>query len=284
MTVIQAIILGIIQGLTEFIPVSSSGHIYTVPTLLGWESVGLDYSNFISFIHLGTLLSLLYFFRKRIWRYILVVFEYAKKRGKVNNKEAKDYKTIVNILISVIPAAILGLLLSDLIDEFYNLRSSSEATLLVAIPMIFVGFLFLIENRILNGAKAAYQIGFGKALIIGFSQVLAFVRGVSRSGITLLSGQLVGLTRVSAAEFSFLMGIPIIGGAALKSLYDLISSNTINSTNIYVYLAGAIASFVAGNFAIKFMLNFLQTRSLKFFGIYRIAFGLILVLSSLVTR
>ncbi len=284
MTVIQAIILGIIQGLTEFIPVSSSGHIYTVPTLLGWESVGLDYSNFISFIHLGTLLSLLYFFRKRIWRYILVVFEYAKKRGKVNNKEAKDYKTIVNILISVIPAAILGLLLSDLIDEFYNLRSSSEATLLVAIPMIFVGFLFLIENRILNGAKAAYQIGFGKALIIGFSQVLAFVRGVSRSGITLLSGQLVGLTRVSAAEFSFLMGIPIIGGAALKSLYDLISSNTINSTNIYVYLAGAIASFVAGNFAIKFMLNFLQTRSLKFFGIYRIAFGLILVLSSLVNR
>lgn len=284
MTVIQAIILGIIQGLTEFIPVSSSGHIYTVPTLLGWDILGLNYSDFISFIHIGTLFSLLYFFRRRILRYILVVFEYAKKRGKVNNKEAKDFKTIVNILVSVIPAAILGLLLSNLIDEFYNVRSSSEATLLVAIPMIFVGFLFLIENRILNGAKAAYQIGYGKALIIGFSQVLAFVRGVSRSGITLLSGQLVGLTRVSAAEFSFLMGIPIIGGAVLKSLYDIFSSNSINSENIYVYLAGAIASFLAGNFAIKFMLNFLQTRSLKFFGIYRVAFGLILVLSSLVTR
>ncbi len=284
MTVIQAIILGIIQGLTEFIPVSSSGHIYTVPTLLGWDTLGLNYSDFISFIHVGTLFSLLYFFRRRILRYILVVFEYAKKRGKVNNKEAKDFKTIVNIIISVIPAAVLGLLLSNIIDEFYNVRSSSEATLLVAIPMIFVGFLFLIENRILNGAKAAYQIGYGKALIIGFSQVLAFVRGVSRSGITLLSGQLVGLTRVSAAEFSFLMGIPIIGGAVVKSLYDIISSNSLNSENIYVYLAGAIASFLAGNFAIKFMLNFLQTGSLKFFGIYRVVFGLILVLSSLVTR
>ncbi len=283
MTIIQAIILGIVQGLTEFIPVSSSGHIYTLPNLFGWET-GANYSEFIAFIHIGTLFSLLYFFRKKLWRYAAVLIQYLRRRGKVSNKEDKDFRTIVNIIISVIPAAALGLLLSNIIDGFYDSRSDSEAALIVAIPMIIIGVLFFFEERILKGTKAAHQIGYGKSLIIGFSQVLAFIRGVSRSGITLISGQLMGLTKVSAAEFSFLMGVPIIGAAALKSVYDLISSNSFNSVNTPIYIAGAIAAFIAGNFAIKFMLNYLQTKSLKFFGIYRLAFGLILILSSLVAR
>src|SRR5690606_9388666 len=120
------------------------------------------------------------------------------------------------------------------------------------------------------------------SVIIGFSQALAFIRGVSRSGITLISGQLMGLNRVSAAEFSFLMGVPIIGAAALKAIYDVVTENTLSSDNLSLYLIGAASAFVAGNFAIRFMLNYLQTRSLKFFGIYRLIFGAVLILSSVI--
>jgi undecaprenyl-diphosphatase len=282
MTIIQAIILGIIQGLTEFIPVSSSGHIYTLPNLFGWNISGLDFSSFIAFIHIGTLASLLFFFRRKLWRYLEIVFIYIREKGRLNTKEGKDFAALRNIAISVIPAGILGLLLSDTIDAFYNSRSAKEAALLVAVPMIVVGFLFLIENRILKGTKHAHQIGTFSSIVIGFSQAIAFIRGVSRSGITLLSGQLMGLNRVSAAEFSFLMGVPIIGAAALKSIYDVLTENTLSQDNLIIYLAGALAAFIAGNFAIRFMLNYLQTKSLKFFGIYRLIFGAVLILSSIV--
>jgi undecaprenyl-diphosphatase len=282
MTVIQAIILGIIQGLTEFIPVSSSGHVYTLPNLFGWSTSGVDFSSFIAFIHIGTLASLLFFFRRKLWRYAEILFIYAREKGRLNTKEHKDFISLRNIAISVIPAAVLGLILSDTLDAFYNSRSAKEAAILVAVPMIVVGLLFLIEERILKGTKNAHQIGIFTSVLIGFSQALAFIRGVSRSGITLLSGQLFGLNRVSAAEFSFLMGVPIIGAAALKALYDVVTENTITSDNAAIYIVGAITSFIAGNFAIKFMLNYLQTKNLKFFGIYRLIFGAVLILSSLV--
>lgn len=282
MTVIQAIILGIIQGLTEFIPVSSSGHIYTLPDLFGWNiSIG-DFSSFITFIHIGTLASLLYYFRKKLWRYVEVIYISIREKGRLNTKEGKELTSLKNIAISVIPAGILGLILSDTIDAFYNSRSPNEASILVAVPMILIGILFLFENRILNGSKHIHQIGAFSSVLIGFSQAIAFIRGVSRSGITLLTGQLLGLNRVSAAEFSFLMGVPIIGAAAAKSLYDVFSNNLINSDNAAIYFSGALAAFIAGNFAIRFMLNYLQTRSLKFFGVYRLIFGAVLILSSVI--
>lgn len=282
MTIIQAIILGLIQGLTEFIPVSSSGHIYSLPNLFGWDISGLDFSSFIAFIHIGTLASLLFFFRRKLWRYLEIIYIYIREKGRLNTREGKDFKALRNIAISVIPAGILGLLLSDTLDTFYNSRSAKEAAILVAVPMIVVGVLFLLENRILKGTKQSHQIGTFGSIIIGFSQALAFIRGVSRSGITLISGQLMGLNRVSAAEFSFLMGVPIIGAAALKALYDVTTNNTLTQDNLGIYLVGAATAFVAGNFAIRFMLNYLQTKSLKMFGIYRLIFGAVLIISVIV--
>lgn len=246
MTFLQAIILGVIQGITEFLPISSSGH------LIIFESFfGLNVEELLDFdiaLHMGTLLAILIYFRKDIWD--LITF--------------KNPKLIKFLLIATIPAVVLGFAFKDTIEEV--LRSPTS----VSILMIVVGILFLLPERIF--VKKTSALNLPKSILIGFAQSLALMPGVSRSGATILSGTWLGLNREEAARFSFLLGSIAIFGAGILAAKDL-DQITIESS---VLAAGFAASFVSGIFSIGFLMKFLKKYSLKVFGVYRILFGVLI--------
>lgn len=260
---IDAVILGIVQGLTEFIPVSSSGHLELVQQILGQR--GDDFHLFLELINIGTLLALLIFFRKRIWGILVDIFS------------KKNYKLALNILITSIPAGILGLLLSKLIEEapFF----SSLYT--IAIAMGIVGILMIIVDKLpkLSKLKDENELTKPRALLIGLAQTFALIPGVSRSGSTIVAGRLVGMDSESAAEYSFLASIPIMCGVVLKSFVSS-SSRAYLADNWQMLLLSNAVAFVAGLAAISFLLKFLKkSDNLKWFGYYRVVLaGIVLVL------
>lgn len=246
MTFLQAILLGVIQGITEFLPISSSGHLIIFESFFGLKVEEL--LDFDIALHMGTLLAILIYFRKDIWD--LLTF--------------KNPKLIKFILIGTIPAVVIGFLFKDAIEA--ALRSPFS----VSILMITVGILFLLPEKIF--VKKQTNLNLKKSIIIGLAQSLALMPGVSRSGATILSGTWLGLSREEAARFSFLLGSIAIFGAGLLAAKDL-DQVTIESS---VLAAGFFASFVAGIFSIGFLMKFLKKYSLKVFGVYRILFGLLI--------
>lgn len=279
MNFLEPILLGVLQGLTEFIPVSSSGHLYVFPKIFG-TSQFLSSTSFILFLHLGTLLALLIYYRNLIIKYIKVAFKFVKSRN-LEGEEKKDLTIIRNVILGTIPAAVIGLIVDKLLTNLYDERiiDRSVAFLVVAVPMIIMGFLFIFEKSFIkNNTKAVDELTIKNSLIVGISQALAFIRGTSRSGITLLTGQLSGLSRVSAAEYSFLISIPIVTASSIYEIFQFLKdSSDFSSDLIASYLLGALASFIVGLFAINFLMNFLKTRSLAFFGYYRVYFGVFLI-------
>ena len=200
MDIFQAILLGLIQGLTEFIPVSSSGHLELAQQIFNFPSE--NFHLFIEFINLGTLLALLFYFRERIWRIVKNVFQ------------ERNYKLALNILITSIPAGVIGLLLSSFIEN----SSFFSSLYTVAIAMGVVGIIMIIIDKLphMSELKDENALTPARALIIGLSQVFALIPGTSRSGTTIISGRLVGMDSESAAEYSFLASIPIMCGVCLK--------------------------------------------------------------------
>lgn len=278
MNIIEPLLLGLVQGLTEFIPVSSSGHLFVLPQIFSGSEY-LSSTSFILFLHFGTLLSLLFYYRKLIVKYIRDGFKFISKQP-LNPDEKKSISVIKSILIATIPAAILGLIFEKILSNFYDNNLTRDiAFLAVAVPMIVMGFLFVFEKRIVkNNTKEVAGLEPKNALIIGISQCLAFIRGVSRSGITLITGQLTGLSRVSAAEFSFLMSIPIITASSVYEVISFLRDSTGFSQDMIVsYIVGFVSSFVFGLIAIDFLLKFLRNKSLSLFGYYRIYFGVFLI-------
>lgn len=273
MDIFQSIILGIVQGLTEFIPVSSSGHLELVPKLLNF---GEPTTAYITFLHIGTLIALVIFFRKKIYTLLSSLIKYLKGDRDLETKQ--NFKLNMFLLISTIPAGIIGLLLENNIENFYDSTSNSElATVFTVVPLIIIGIFFLFTDRLFkNSNNDLSTLNTSKSLTIGVAQAFALIRGVSRSGITLIAGQSLGLSRVSAAEFGFLMSIPIVGATAIFSLAYLISGKIVlNQSDYLIYIFGFLSSFISGIIAIKFLLNFLKNRGLKIFGIYRIIFGIL---------
>lgn len=260
MTILEAILLGVIQGITEFLPISSSGH------LIIFESFfGLNVEELLDFdiaLHMGTLLAILIYFRKDIWD--LITF--------------KNPKLMKLLLIATIPAVLLGFTFKDTIEDL--LRSPIS----VSILMIIVGILFILPENLFM--KKRGELNLKKSILIGFAQSLALMPGVSRSGATILSGTWLGLSREEAARFSFLLGSIAIFGAGILAAKDL-DQVTIQTS---VLTSGFLASFIAGLFSIGFLMKFLKKYSLKIFGVYRIFFGLFIfvwykydVLSSLIS-
>lgn len=254
MDILQAILLGIVQGLTEFIPVSSSGHLEIVQQLFQFPTE--NFHLFMEFVNLGTLLALLIYFRKRIWRILCNVF------GE------KNYKLALNLLITSIPAGVLGLLLSGFIEE--NGFFSSLFT--VSIAMGIVGLLILFIDKLphLSTLPNENHLTPTRALLIGLSQMFALIPGVSRSGSTIVAGRLVGLDSESSAEYSFLASIPIMCGVCLKMFLSE-SSRVYFTSNLSAIFFSNLAAFVVGMFAIHFLLQYLKKpKSLQTFGRYRI--------------
>jgi len=278
MNIVQAIILGIIQGLTEFIPVSSSGHLYLFPQVLGWATPS---TIFITIVDWGTLIALIVYYRKLIFKYLIVISKFiSNKKAEFSSVESDYYKTIINIIIATIPAGVIGFLAEKVISKFYDEPgNASLAAIITTLAMIVVGVIFVYSDKFFkNNSLELKNLSPKKALTIGVSQALAFIRGVSRSGITLLTGESLGLKSFDAAEYSFLMSIPIIGISTLYETYQLFSLPKDQfSSELMPAVVASIFAFISGIFAISFLLKYLKNHGLKNFGIYRIIFGIVVL-------
>ncbi len=264
---LAAIILGIVQGLTEFLPVSSSGHL-----LLGQYFLGLDQNRFgLSFdaaIHTGTVLAVVSFF----WRDLLRMAGAFLRSLRGPNFEDPDQRMAYLILLATIPAGIVGLLFEDFFAE--NVRSPW----LVVNNLVLVGILFIVGETVGRKNRRASKLSFREALGIGLAQTVALFPGVSRSGATITLGLFLGLRREEAARFSFLMSVPITTAAALLSLTN-IAGKGMDGHELLLFVAGSITSAVVGYLAIRFLLNYLAGHSLRVFSYYRFALaGVVVVL------
>lgn len=248
MSNIEAIILGIIQGITEFFPISSSGHLALTEAILKIDTEGLFFFNIL--VHIATLLAILIYFRKRIWQ-ILV---------------KKQFTVMAAIIIGTIPAVIVGLTLKD------NIETLFASPKIVLISMLATA-LFFIAAETLSPRKKDQRITILRGLTIGIAQAAALIPGISRSGSTLATGLLTKMDRETAAEFSFLLGIPAIAGAGLLSALDLSESTT--PENWTPHIIGFIAALISGYIAISILMRLYKKHSLIGFSIYLIIISII---------
>jgi undecaprenyl-diphosphatase len=268
-TLFQAIVLGAVQGLSEFLPISSSGHLILVPWLLGWPEPDVDKKlTFDLALHLGTSAALLaYFWRDwvNLIRAVLSGLNDAKARA------SHEWTLAWLIVIGCIPAGIVGVLFEDFVET--RLRT---AYLLIGVLLILFGGLLYTADRFGAHSRSLGKITLLDAVVIGFAQVLALSPGVSRSGITMTAGLFRGLDRTAAARFSFLLSAPITIAAALFKLRGLFKTPPVGSEAV-AFVAGIVVAAVVGALAIGFMLRFLQRQSVAVFFWYRLVAGLVVI-------
>jgi undecaprenyl-diphosphatase len=258
---VQAIVIGIVQGLTEFLPISSSAHLILVAQVLGWDDAFINSPAFVVMLHMGTLAALLIYFWRDLIRYALAFIEVLRER-----RVGDDPHRRVSVLLaaSVIPAAIIGIALEGFIDTFFR-----ESLLVVCgLLVVGAGILFTAE-RIARHTRDMEQMRVRDALSIGLAQALALFPGISRSGVTIAAGLFLGLKREAAARFAFLMGTPIIAGAGIWKMRELVDGSA-GAFDPAVLFAGMAAAAVSGLFAIGFLLRYLRNHSTDVFSLYRV--------------
>jgi undecaprenyl-diphosphatase len=260
MDLISGILLGAVQGITEFLPISSSGHLIIARELLGLETAyGLSVD---AVLQLATSLAILLYFRTAFWG--MCVTGVSLLRGRMVVRE--DKILFWGIIIGTIPAVIFGLLLEDVMATTFR---NSE---LVAWTLLFGAFLFIIAEKL---AKKSQTLTVKRGFWIGMFQTLALVPGMSRSGSAIAGGLLLGLSRETAARFSFMLGFPIIFGSGMKKLLELETSGVLGELG-FPLLVSAITAFMVGIIAIHFMLKYLRHHTLTIFAAYRIVLALII--------
>ncbi|MBM2809943.1 MAG: undecaprenyl-diphosphatase UppP [Chloroflexi bacterium] len=262
----QAVILGIVQGLTEFLPVSSTGHLILVPALLGWRGGVVDQLSFDVALHIGTLIALLIVFWRDWMRLIAAGIRSLLTRSLVD----PDARLAWLIVLATIPGAVAGILLQRQIETVLR------TPLVVGAMMVLVALVLAAIDRLADRRREEYSLGPVAALAIGLGQALALVPGVSRSGATMGVGLLAGLTREAAARFSFLMSTPIILGAVLKESVD-VARHGLPPGEIAAFLAGIVAAGVTGYACVRWLLAYLRRRSLMPFVVYRLVAGTIVI-------
>ncbi|MCK5127777.1 MAG: undecaprenyl-diphosphatase UppP [candidate division Zixibacteria bacterium] len=257
MTVWDAIILGIVQGLTEFLPISSSGHLVLCQHILGVKTPGVSLE---IWLHLGTFVAVIGYFYKKI-----IVLTKSLLPGNVESETTYNRKTILAIIIGTIPAVVVGLGLKSYIESVFSSPVFASSMLLVTAAILFASA--FAKNKKL-------PLTLPKGLVIGLSQAVAILPGISRSGSTITCAMLLGMKPSEAAEFSFLLAIPAVGGAFLL---DLISHGRTFFTGdeIMLYLIGTAASFIFGLLSIHYLLKIIKKGSFYLFGFYCLAAGII---------
>ncbi|PIS04450.1 undecaprenyl-diphosphate phosphatase [Candidatus Peregrinibacteria bacterium CG10_big_fil_rev_8_21_14_0_10_44_7] len=249
MTLLQAIFLGVLQGITEFLPISSSGHLVLAETILNLKAETLK--SFDVALHVGSLLAILIYFRG-------IILEILTKK--------RNY--ILYLVIGTLPAVIVGLTLEDYIDQVFR------SMLAVGIVMIITGFYFLIAEKIHKNLQNKDQkITIKKAILIGVAQMFALVPGISRSGSTIATGVITGMERTKSAEFSFLLGSIAISGAGLLTALKIESLDI----SIQPLMAGFIAAAITSYFSVKFLMHFFKKNTLKPFAYYLFAIGILAI-------
>lgn len=263
MTIVQAIILGIVQGITELLPISSSGHLNLIPLVLGWEMP----ESFDVALHLGTLLAITIFFFKDWINLIKGGFNQVVKKEK-----STDGKIFWYIVAVTIPTGIVSLLL-DKFSEFICVKFGIELPL-IAIMLIVLGIILYIVDKKSESKVDLENMTFKQSFLIGISQAIAAAfPGTSRSGITMTVARALKMDRESAAKYSFLLSTPIVLAAVIFSITDFEFT--------LAFLAGVVASFIVGLIVIKFLLNYLKKGSFKVFAIYRVILGIAIIALSL---
>ncbi len=268
-TVVQALIMGVVQGLTEFLPVSSSGHLIVVPFLARWDDAFINSLAFSVMLHLGTLVALLVYFRSDWIRLVPAGIAAVRDRSF----HGDDDRRLAWLLVaSTIPAALVGLVFSDVIE------ASFRHVGLVAVTLVLGGLILLIADRFGANSRSVEDVTFPIAIGIGAAQALALIPGISRSGISISAARMVGMDRESAARFAFLMATPITAGAGLFEVRRLLAGEGGVQVSTLPLVVGMVASLVAGLAAIHFMLSFLRRRSLDAFVWYRFALAAIVLI------
>ena len=253
MEIIKIIIYGILEGITEWVPISSTGHLILLKELMPLNISNEFWSLFEVIIQLGAVLAVLVLYFNKL---------------KPNKDNINTWKKII---ISCIPATIIGLLFDDVFERYFYNKIS------VAIALIIVGLLFIIIEKN-NNKNIIAQITYKSALIIGLSQVIAAIfPGTSRSGITIITALILGITREKAIEFTFLMSIPVMIGASLLKLIKF--GFTFVNNEIFILLIGLLSAFITSLLVIKFLLNYIKKHDFSIFGVYRIILGIIILLS-----
>ena len=253
MEIIKIIIYGILEGITEWLPISSTGHLILLKELMPLNISNEFWSLFEVIIQLGAVLAVLVLYFNKL---------------KPNKDNINTWKKII---ISCIPATIIGLLFDDVFERYFYNKIS------VAIALIIVGLLFIIIEKN-NNKNIIAQITYKSALIIGLSQVIAAIfPGTSRSGITIITALILGIAREKATEFTFLMSIPVMIGASLLKLIKF--GFTFVNNEIFILLIGLLSAFITSLLVIKFLLNYVKKHDFSIFGVYRIILGIIILLS-----
>lgn len=263
MGLLEAIILGIVQGLTEFLPVSSSGHIELIKAIFNKEIQ--ESMTMTVVLHFATALSTCVIFKQDIAEIIQGLFQF---------KNNKEFQFSLKIIISMIPAAVVGILFDDLIDSFFIGK-----ILLVGCMLLITGALLFVADKAKTTNK---EVSVTHAILIGISQMIAILPGISRSGATISTSVLLGIDREKAARFSFLMVVPLIFGKIAKDSLGLLKSDSgISSAEFLPYFAGFVFAFVTGLLACKWMIRLVKNSNLTYFSIYCFVVGISAILYSI---
>ena len=261
MSKLEALFLGIIQGLTEFLPVSSSGHLELAKHLIGNQALPGESLLFTVIVHFATALATIVIYKKEVLQ-ILV--------GLSKRENNEEFKFSLSIIISMIPAAIVGIVFDDFIETLFN-----DQILLVGFMLLITGLLLAFANNATSGDK---PLTYKNAIFIGIAQAIAILPGISRSGATISSSILLGMDREKASRFSFLMVVPLIFGKMAKDIMDGAFETTVNSP-LNLVLAFA-AAFLTGLWACKWMIEIVKRSNLNYFSLYCFAIGIVAIIAS----
>lgn len=291
MSLIESIILGVIQGIAEFLPISSSGHLAIFKKIFGLSDVGLTYD---ILLHAGTLIAVFVVYWKDIWELIKegcgIIADFFRNIGRffgnLGKDKKKDYLKVINtpyrkfvmlIIVSTIPTGLMGLVFKSV----FNL--DSPAVIIPGIGLLITGLMLFIVDELPAGNKTPKEMTYKNAAILGIAQGIATLPGISRSGTTLTVGVLNGLDRKFAVKYSFIMSIPAILGACVLDLKDLFApENSLSGTELTYYLIGAAVACVVGFICIKTLLILYKNRKMKYFSYYCFVVGIIAIVANFV--
>ena len=269
MSILQAIVLGIVQGVTEFLPISSTGHLRIVPAFLGWEDPG---AAFTAVTQLGTMAAVLLYFREDLLRIARAWLRSLRDRSA---RSELDARLGWYILLGTIPIGIFGVLFKDRIE------TGARDLYLIGVALIVAGLVLLLAEKVGKRDRSMEQIETKDGFVVGMAQALALIPGVSRSGATITAGLFMGLDRSSAARFSFLLSVPAVVLSGLLELGSILSGEEGQDTGATALIVATVFAFLSGYAAIALLLRYLSNHTMVIFVVYRVALGaLVLVLVS----
>ena len=280
--IFKAILFGIVEGITEWLPISSTGHLILLEHFFGFNNVSDEFwSMFEVVIQLGAIIAVVILFWNKLWPFKMKKLSQRDKRGRRKKKPVWKKGALamwIKIIIACIPAAIIGVLFDDKIDElFYH-------PIPVAIALIVVGIVFIIvemtRGKLAPSIDSIEEITYTTAIMIGLFQVIAAVfPGTSRSGATIVGAVMIGVSRATAAEFTFFLAVPVMFGASLlKAVKFIVAGVSITGMEVVLLIVGTLIVFVVSIFVIKFLMEYIKKHDFKVFGYYRIVLGILVII------